>query len=55
MSDLETGFSFLLLIFILESAAFAYFAHWILWRINPKLTMLLTDYPRRTSSDEEEE
>ena len=55
MSDLETGFSFLLLIFILESAAFAYFAHWILWRINPKLTMLLTDYHRRTSSEEEEE
>jgi len=54
MNEIEIGFSLLLLIFVLESAAFAYFAHWILWRINPKLTMLLTDYHRRASSEEEE-
>jgi len=54
MSDLEYGFYVMLLIFVVESAAFAYFGHWILWRINPKLTILLTDYHRRTSSEEEE-
>lgn len=54
MTGLELLFTLLIIAFILETSAFIYFARWILWRINPKLTILMTDFYKRTENDEDE-
>jgi hypothetical protein len=39
--------------FLIETGFILYFAQWVFWRVNTKLTMLSIDYAERTTNEEE--